>query len=128
MATTTTNHIEMVKVDEAGNLGVLYPKNTSEDVSISPTSGTAANTAIGTDSKILSKLIDKFGTMAFKNNVAAGNLASGLMTTSTSITTENTYIADAVAVKNLNTRVNTLAAQTVNVTVSGDTLVITTNS
>lgn len=128
MATTTVNHVELININDNGNLDVMYPKNTSSDVTINPDSGTAANTAIGSDTKILAKLIDKFGTLGFTNQVEAKNLKSGLMTTSTSITTANTYIADAVAVKNLNTALNTLKANTVKVSVSGDTLVMTTNT
>lgn len=128
MATTTVNHVELININDNGNLDVMYPKNTSSDVTINPSYGTAANTAIGSDTKILAKLIDKFGTLGFTNQVAAKNLKSGLMTTSTSITTANTYIADAVAVKNLNTALNTLKANTVKVSVHGDTLVMTTNT
>ena len=128
MATTTVNHVELININDNGNLDVMYPKNTSSDVTINPSAGTAANTAIGSDTKILAKLIDKFGTLGFTNQVEAKNLKSGLMTTSTSITTANTYIADAVAVKNLNTALNTLKAKTFNVSVSGDTLVLKTNT
>lgn len=128
MATSTVHHVELININDNGNLDIMYPKNTSNDVTINPGSGTAAKTAIGSDTKILAKLIDKFGTLGFTNQVEAKNLKAGLMTTSTSITTANTYIADAVAVKNLNTALNTLKAKTFNVSVSGDTLVLTTNS
>ena len=128
MATSTVHHVELININDNGNLDIMYPKNTSNDVTINPRAGTAANTAIGSDTKILAKLIDKFGTLGFTNQVEAKNLKSGLMTTSTSITTANTYIADAVAVKNLNTALNTLKAKTFNVSVSGDTLVLTTNT
>lgn len=124
---TTVNHIEMINIKDTGDLEVLYPKNTSKDVSVNPTSGTAANTALQSDSKILSTLIDKFGTLSFINQVKANNLESGLMTTSTVITQPNMYIADAVAVKNLNTALNLLESKTVDVSVVGDTLVIKSN-
>ena len=124
---TTVNHIEMINLKDTGDLEVLYPKNTSKDVSVNPTSGTAANTALQSDSKILSTLIDKFGTLSFINKVKANNLESGLMTTSTVITQPNMYIADAVAVKNLNTALNLLESKTVDVSVVGDTLVIKSN-
>lgn len=127
MATTRVNHIELIHIDGDKNLDVLYPKNTDKDVTIEPSSGTAANTAMGSDTKILNKLINKFGTLAFTSKVGAGNLNPGLMTTSTSITTPNTYIADAVAIKNLNTALNQLRAKTVDISVQGDTLVITSN-
>ena len=128
VAITTVNHIEMVNIKDDGNLDVLYPKNTADDVSIDPSVGTAAHTSMGSDSKILATLINKFGTLSFINKVKANNLESGLMTTSSVITAPNMYIADAVAVKNLNTALNTLAAKSVDARVEGDTLFFTHNS
>ena len=63
---------------------------------------------MGSDAKILFNMINKFGTLSFANSVKAGNLESGLMTSSTVIATPNMYIADAVAIKNLNTALSTL--------------------
>lgn len=128
MATTRVNHVELVNIDDALNCDVLYPKTTGEDVIISPSIGSASNDAIASDSKVLATLVNKFGSLAFAPKVTAGHLESGLLTTSTAITTPNTYIADAVAIKNLNTAINQLKVKTVSARVDGTTLVIRTNS
>lgn len=59
---TTYNHVQMGTVDAKGNINVMYPITTGEDVSIKRT-----NTKIPTSVTNTQELANKLGKMAFED-------------------------------------------------------------
>ena len=58
---TTYEHVRLSNVDENGNVDVMYPVNTGDDVSITPSANTPES------STTVQKLVNNISSMAFEN-------------------------------------------------------------
>lgn len=65
MATTSYNHTRMSVVDENGNVSVMYPQNTAEDVKVDK----SANTNLPSSANTAQDVLDNLSSLAF----ATGN-------------------------------------------------------
>lgn len=100
---TTYNHVQIGVVDANGNVNVLYPLNTAEDVSVDKKS----NPALPANVQTLKDIIDSLGAMAFNDGSKLVYLAEGASyegeQVGTEINDDTISLASAWSSKKVNT-------------------------
>ena len=76
MSIKSYNHVQLSKVDSKGNQDIMWPENTTKDILLK-----SQNENLPAGSTTLYDLEDKFGILAFMNNVCMENLDDNLQNT-----------------------------------------------